>query len=172
MITPELLEYIKNERLKNVPDVNIKSGLTANGWDENNITEAFATLAAPVGFDIGIGGGQTKNNEVDLKKFRKNRMYLIFSGWFFFEIAMALISGGAYSLGLGADPLTIACSIPVIFVGAFIVTRGMTPKGVVWKDTLDLALRFIGAFGIILVLGFAVLFAACLFMVSSSGSSF
>src|SRR3989344_4585401 len=44
MFTPELLEYINNAKRRGVNDDAIRHILTNNGWDENDLNEAYAKI--------------------------------------------------------------------------------------------------------------------------------
>jgi len=82
MITQELIDFIKQSSQQNISDDDIKKSLLAAGWQENDINEAFASLAAI----------QPKNaSDKETKKTNNTKKIAIFGA-----IIIAITAAAAY----------------------------------------------------------------------------
>jgi hypothetical protein len=161
MITPEIISYIKTERAKNIPDATIKANLLANGWNEKDIAEAIATPLTSAGQTPSKTGRPITS---ELKRYQKKQKWITFAGgmilYFLFNSSL-LGSGGTSSV------ILLIPGVLIMYLSAYIVTRGSEPQDKKWKEIAFIIIRIIGAEAITLLIAFAIAFAACLVSLNS-----
>ena len=153
MITPEIVSYVQKERSKKKTDEAIKAELLTGGWGQADIDEAFS--ATP--------------SVVSLKKFQRDRMWVIFSVWIALGFIWLAISSLGTGFGVSSGYFILGYFVTVL-LSSYVSSLGAVPHNKEWKNVADLIIRIIATGALILIIGFALLFVSCLVLLSSSGS--
>ena len=176
MITPEIVAYIKQERGMRVPDTDIRSRLLANGWDQQDIDEAFASPDV-----LAFVPGQKIVVSPEILKFRKDQK------WMTFVVLMVLmliptVYSLVYSVGNANASIPFAMFLQPFYLIEFFL-MGLVSYGVSnmisksamphpdkrWLEVVYFLLRLVAAIILVIVLGMTVFFVTCLFLVSTGG---
>ena len=147
MLSPEIIDYIKNERQRKTDDSVIKTNLISNGWKVSDVLEAFSSIDSDKVLVSVL-------NDEEIKKDRTNKKWLIFCILLVidFFLIMFFYLLGDYSSRDFSIPLVILRLIIIYAISAFAV-MGYVPS----SNNIDI-LKIILKVIILIVITFAIIF--------------
>lgn len=171
MITPEIVSYIKAEKAKGTGDETIRANLLNNGWKQEDINEAMASLAGADGAPANHAEPITPEMIRALKQYRSKLRLVIFAALAIITIIFFIVNG-YFSSGadnIGGAIFFIILMLLVSYGIASIAVLGTSPRHNLALEIVGIIAKIIGAVVLLIVLLYGLLFLFCLLILSSGG---
>src|SRR6185436_901314 len=101
MVPQELISYIKSQRSNGVTDSIIRANLSTQGWNNQDIDQAFA--ASPSSVPVPPYTSSNPSSNIELAKYRSQKKWTVFSFWMIMGVLYVIFVTQGNILAIAAD---------------------------------------------------------------------